>query len=84
MPVISRSRVKSTMLVLIRRVGESVMIGSTVKVTVLGVRGGQVRVGVQAPQSLEVHREEVFAQLQRKRSSRADPSTTRASMGDRS
>ena len=70
------------MLVLIRRVGESVIIGSTVKVTVLGVRGSQVRIGVLAPKSLEVHREEVFAQLQRKRSPRVGRLSARSSTGD--
>lgn len=70
------------MLVLIRRVGESVMIGSTVKVTVLGMRGRQVRVGVHAPKSLEVHREEVFAQLQRKRFPRVGRLTGRTSTGE--
>jgi len=53
------------LLVLIRRVGESLMIGSTVTVTVLGLRGGQIRLGVQAPRALPVHRAEVFARIQR-------------------
>lgn len=52
------------MLVLTRRPGESVVIGNDVVVTVLEVRGDQVRVGVSAPRSVQVHREEVHRQIQ--------------------
>ncbi len=52
------------MLVLSRRVGESVMIGSNVRVTVVDARGDQVRLGIDAPRSIAVHREEVFRQVQ--------------------
>lgn len=52
------------MLVLTRRVGESVVIGNDVVVTVIEARGDQVRVGIQAPRSIQVHREEVFRQLE--------------------
>ena len=48
------------MLVLSRRVGESVVIGGDVVVTVIDVRGGQVRIGVEAPSNVVVHREEVY------------------------
>lgn len=51
------------MLVLSRREGESVVIGNDIVVTVLEVRGGQIRLGVDAPRSLQVHREEVFRQV---------------------
>lgn len=51
------------MLVLTRRANQSIMIGSDVVVTVLEVRGDQVRIGITAPRSIEVHREEVFEQL---------------------
>ena len=52
------------MLVLSRRVGESVMIGSNVRVTVVEARGDQIRLGIDAPRSIAVHREEVFRQVQ--------------------
>lgn len=53
------------MLILTRRVGEAVMIGSDVTVTVLGVKGNQVRIGVNAPKHVAVHREEIFERIQR-------------------
>ena len=53
------------MLILTRRVGETVMIGSDVTVTVLGVKGNQVRVGVNAPRDVAVHREEIFERIKR-------------------
>lgn len=57
------------MLILTRRVGESVMIGDDVTVTVLGVKGNQVRVGVNAPKAVAVHREEIYARIQREEAS---------------
>lgn len=51
------------MLILTRRVGETVMIGNDTKVTVLGVKGGQVRLGVEAPREVQVHREEVYERI---------------------
>lgn len=53
------------MLILTRRVGETVMIGSEVTVTVLGVKGNQVRVGINAPKNVSVHREEIYERIQR-------------------
>jgi len=53
------------MLILTRRVGETVMIGNEVTVTVLGVKGNQVRVGVNAPKNVSVHREEIYERIQR-------------------
>ena len=51
------------MLILTRRVGESVMIGDNVTVTVLGVKGNQVRLGVNAPRDVAVHREEIYERI---------------------
>ena len=52
------------MLILTRRVGETLIIGDNVKVTVLGVRGHQVRIGVDAPKDVSVHREEIYQRIQ--------------------
>jgi len=52
-------------LVLTRRANQSIMIGDDVVVTVLDIRGDQVRIGIKAPRSVDVHREEVFVVLQR-------------------
>ena len=51
------------MLILTRRVGESVVIGEDVTVTVLGVKGNQVRIGINAPKTVAVHREEIFERI---------------------
>lgn len=53
------------MLILTRRVGESLMIGDEVNVTVLGIKGNQVRIGVNAPKDVSVHREEIYQRIQR-------------------
>ncbi|HLU60837.1 MAG TPA: carbon storage regulator CsrA [Gammaproteobacteria bacterium] len=53
------------MLILTRRVGETVMIGDNVTVTVLGVKGNQVRLGVNAPKDVAVHREEIYERIKR-------------------
>ncbi len=53
------------MLILTRRVGETVMIGNDITVTVLGVKGNQVRVGVNAPKDVAVHREEIYERIKR-------------------
>ena len=53
------------MLILTRRVGETLMIGDNVTVTVLGVKGNQVRIGVNAPKTVAVHREEIFERIKR-------------------
>jgi len=53
------------MLILTRRVGETVMIGNDVTVTVLGVKGNQVRIGINAPKNVAVHREEIYERIKR-------------------
>jgi carbon storage regulator len=62
------------MLVLSRRANQSIVIGTDVIVTVLEVRGDHVRLGIQAPRTVTVHREEVFAEIQRENRSAAEMS----------
>jgi len=65
------------MLILTRRVGETVMIGNDVTVTVLGVKGNQVRIGVNAPRDVAVHREEIFERIKREEQDGGGASSSR-------
>ena len=67
--------VKASVLVLTRRANQSIMIGDDVIVTVLEVRGDQVRLGIRAPRDVAVHREEVFAELAQANRAAASPPT---------
>ena len=55
------------MLILTRRIGETLMVGDDVTITVLGVKGNQVRIGVNAPKDVAVHREEIYQRIQKEK-----------------
>ncbi len=60
------------MLILTRRAGETLMIGDDVSITVLGVKGNQVRIGVNAPKDVSVHREEIYQRIQREKTQQVE------------
>lgn len=68
------------MLVLTRKTGESIVVGNEVVVTVLEVRGDQVRIGIKAPRSIQVHREEVYREIERTNASAAASAKRASSM----
>ena len=60
------------MLILTRRISESIIVGDDVKITVLGVKGNQVRLGIDAPKSVSVHREEIYQRIQNEQNDTAE------------
>jgi len=63
------------MLILTRRIGETLNIGDDVQVTVLGIKGNQVRIGVNAPKEIPVHREEIYERIKKEKEAGLAPRT---------
>ncbi|TRW49023.1 carbon storage regulator CsrA [Aliidiomarina halalkaliphila] len=61
------------MLILTRRIGETIMVNDNIKVTVLAINGSQVKIGVQAPSDVSVHREEIYIRIQSENNNAEEP-----------
>ena len=70
------------MLILTRRIGETLIIGDDVNITVLGVKGNQVRLGINAPKDVSVHREEIYLRIQQEKNGTSSDSDDSASASD--
>lgn len=79
---LNRSNGDRRMLILTRRAGETLMIGDDVTITVLGVKGNQVRIGVNAPKHVSVHREEIYQRIQREKEQKLGGDSSDVEMDD--
>lgn len=70
------------MLILTRRVGEAIVVGDNVLITILGTKRNQVRIGVQAPKDIVVHRQEVYARIRQERERAADDESVHKELGN--